>query len=600
MAAQQELTRTQLAEWDASARAWLRAADAIKIKQQRQLELIIGNVKTDVNSKPSVYQSVMQALKVALEGMENLVSGMPQKMQTGEILLGLSAWHLFPDMIFIDSSSITISQLDPLIHRGGILTIGLQPSNLAHTSGISWSLPLAHLRYYGKPILTSQSVFESGSRSRLTFNELLQAILGCIFGGWGKDGSDAEAAAKFIIQISENMIRIILENGQPQTLATYRQSWLFVLSAASMDFLDSEALERQTYIRLINLGKKRLGFLGKPEKPLFGLSDYMVCFRLQKDTEQKIQFLRDLAHKADLRSEDVFIRYCRFGPSEIGSCWKLCEYTTALPYVRSAMKRTSFQQEKPTSAHVRWIYRGMPVNGAGDYESPASDEGLFGNFHDDVFPIALHNASHSTARWSEGGHSGSFNEDQKLLIGKEFPNRVLEFSKIGEETSIIEHEELIEHITADEVNMTISWYRSSPFQEDSHSTYKKNEIDSDSFLRDNVAFSDYKAVAEERPKPPLYKYLWGELSTAALFIRCKEVSLTETYLTNDVTESSGHQTDKPLQNPESCESNELGSFLISSYVELPKMQQYLTTGRFENVRLIEEFRWAIASLNNTY
>jgi len=47
--AQQELTRSQISEWDASARAWLRVADAEKGRQQKHLMLIVENVRTPVN-----------------------------------------------------------------------------------------------------------------------------------------------------------------------------------------------------------------------------------------------------------------------------------------------------------------------------------------------------------------------------------------------------------------------------------------------------------------------------------------------------------------------------------------------------------------------
>lgn len=77
MSAQQIITRTQLAEWDASARSWLRVADAVNRRRQKQLELIVSNITAAVNQKPSLYHSVMQAWKVALEGMECLVNGMP-------------------------------------------------------------------------------------------------------------------------------------------------------------------------------------------------------------------------------------------------------------------------------------------------------------------------------------------------------------------------------------------------------------------------------------------------------------------------------------------------------------------------------------------
>jgi hypothetical protein len=58
--ARQSLDRHQLAEWDASARAWLRVADIAKGLQQKQLLLIIGNQNQPVNSRPVLYDGVRE------------------------------------------------------------------------------------------------------------------------------------------------------------------------------------------------------------------------------------------------------------------------------------------------------------------------------------------------------------------------------------------------------------------------------------------------------------------------------------------------------------------------------------------------------------
>ncbi|EMR66652.1 hypothetical protein UCREL1_6361 [Eutypa lata UCREL1] len=61
MAAQQHITREQLAHWDSSARAWLQTADSAKRLQQTQLMLIINNVRLPVNSSRDPYESVITA-----------------------------------------------------------------------------------------------------------------------------------------------------------------------------------------------------------------------------------------------------------------------------------------------------------------------------------------------------------------------------------------------------------------------------------------------------------------------------------------------------------------------------------------------------------
>jgi hypothetical protein len=54
-AAQQDISRYQLRDWDSSARAWLRTADEAKRKEQTQVRLILDNIqKTEVNLKTNL------------------------------------------------------------------------------------------------------------------------------------------------------------------------------------------------------------------------------------------------------------------------------------------------------------------------------------------------------------------------------------------------------------------------------------------------------------------------------------------------------------------------------------------------------------------
>jgi hypothetical protein len=99
LAAQVVLDREQIAEWDNSARAWLRRADEGKKKEQTQLMLILNNLSITVNSKVQTYLSVISAWKSALLAMEELLQGRPQSIQDGSLLLALSCWHIYPDLI---------------------------------------------------------------------------------------------------------------------------------------------------------------------------------------------------------------------------------------------------------------------------------------------------------------------------------------------------------------------------------------------------------------------------------------------------------------------------------------------------------------------
>ena len=180
-ASKQDLTRTQLAEWDASARAWLRVADSVKKRQQKQLMLITDNLQAPVNRKSDTYQSVMSAWTDSMSKMEGLVQGISQKAQSGDILLASSAWHLFPDMMIVNPCVANVQQNDPIFTSGVVLTVGLEKSHSEHT-GVYWTLPLAHLRHYGVPVRSVRSI-DSNERSRISLDEFLQAFFGMLSPG---------------------------------------------------------------------------------------------------------------------------------------------------------------------------------------------------------------------------------------------------------------------------------------------------------------------------------------------------------------------------------------------------------------------------------
>lgn len=98
-ASQITVSMEQLADWDNSARAWIRRGDEIKKKERIQQILIFNNLDASVNVKSDTYTNVIQVWNSALCGMENLLHGQSQNIQDGSLLLALSSWHLYPDMI---------------------------------------------------------------------------------------------------------------------------------------------------------------------------------------------------------------------------------------------------------------------------------------------------------------------------------------------------------------------------------------------------------------------------------------------------------------------------------------------------------------------
>jgi hypothetical protein len=111
LAAADEIDRSSLGSWDASARAWLEVADQARTVQQIQINLIVNNLSVTVKSQSSCahasapktrsYDSVILNLNRALTTLDKLVKGEPQQITAGGILLGLISCHIYPDLVVL-------------------------------------------------------------------------------------------------------------------------------------------------------------------------------------------------------------------------------------------------------------------------------------------------------------------------------------------------------------------------------------------------------------------------------------------------------------------------------------------------------------------
>ncbi|KAI1739016.1 hypothetical protein F4680DRAFT_459509 [Xylaria scruposa] len=174
-AVQQGIPRTELAKWDSSARAWLQTADSVMTRKQTQSKLILRNVSLSMGSETAVYLSVVNIWNKTLTTIERLVSGVPQEVHDGSAILGLAAWHIYPDINVFGSRTVDVFMNDPLVAPGGILSLGCSPSATTPINGVSWSLSLAKLKHYGKP--TSRRGTFKPDPTRITFKELMLACI---------------------------------------------------------------------------------------------------------------------------------------------------------------------------------------------------------------------------------------------------------------------------------------------------------------------------------------------------------------------------------------------------------------------------------------
>ena len=382
--------------------------------QQKQLLLIIGNLDRSVNSKPLLYDSVIKAWTTGMAGLEALLQGSPLQLQSGDMLLGLLSWHLYPDLnIILDSIPKMVHQKDGLVPESGILTIGLHGHTGAQTSakGLQWSLPLAHLRFYGEPVKRTSSVTSQGSRiSLLEFN---MTALGCILGGWQVEDRKLEDVIGWISKLAK-LLRPLLTLLAPGV----KDSWLQIIGETAEAFLSSKDLDRKLFSQLLNLGRNRSSVIERPLLPYFGLCEINNAVAIAKDVENKIKLLRGHTAAAGISSEHALIRYVSDDTNEE-------EFASARPRKRPVSKRASSEEEKDTSTHTRWVHSRLVFRGDALYMAYDSE------YYDQRPEITLSSATTSdpktnfeqqTKRYSALGEEVLSADDERLTtverIGK--------------------------------------------------------------------------------------------------------------------------------------------------------------------------------------
>lgn len=352
-AAQISISREQLREWDGSARAWLQTADDAKRVQHKQFMLMLEDVKLPVSSRSALLESVLQAWTSAMTAVDLLIQGVPQSIQDGSILLGLSSWHIYPDMLVLGTAPTSVEQHDPLVKEGGLLTIGLQMNN--DQGGVFWSLPLNHLRYYGGPVLAERCLGALGNH--ITPFQLYQVAVGCLSASWGYKTEDL---AVCLSQLWECVAPHAWKFVKPGTT-----HWLRALSESLDPLLSGNAQEKRLCRQLVQFGQRRCpNFLtGKgPELEvprLFGLTDLSTVFSLLPDSDKRVEALREYTSTLSVPDYTALvIRYRHYD----GQNWGY-EFATAIPVTRKISKRSHDNNMSPATGHTRWVTTLYPADG---------------------------------------------------------------------------------------------------------------------------------------------------------------------------------------------------------------------------------------------
>ena len=352
--------------------------------QQTQLMLIVDNIRLQKPNKATVYEEVMEVWTKAMKMADKLISGVAQRAQNADELLGLCAWHLYPDIYAIDVKATTIYQKDSLVVKGGLLTIGLQNAGEEGSAGVSWSMPLAHLRFYGKPVMSSSSI--GSSSSRVSFHCGIYVVLGILTSEWQNSIVNIAKVMEFVVLFAKTLdagIRDILY--LPETLPTTsyqgvtnlrnllgkhhtfadtknKAYWPSMLSHHAQAYLLSSENEQREITRYFSLGRRRYGnAFGKASvhpSPHLGLSETGLYIKLTSP-ENRISKLREMARLFSIQDhlEGAIIRLIH-PKNSIG--YQMIEFATLFPQaVEGSSHRT----------HRRWILFPSATDGILDTSS---------------------------------------------------------------------------------------------------------------------------------------------------------------------------------------------------------------------------------------
>jgi hypothetical protein len=300
--------------------------------------LIIDNLDISTKAQTCVYDSIIEEWTQAMLAVDQLVSGKPFRVQRPSVLIGLTAWHLFPDMSVLGNEQKLVEMRDHLVQPGGLLTIGVQTISPKITCGVSWTLPLKHLRYYGGARMTNGGI--SATSSYVSFEEFLQVTIGSMIIRWGPRASSFRSVAIFLLAFGRKATRpppVVISpdvtNAEDDiTKASYDlkpkqeapSHWPEPITDLAESYLRGVQHYQEQFEQCVELGRRRFAEFFAPidqhPMPGFGLCDPQCLFSLM-DTESVISALRILASKyySDLDLRKGLVIHKRPGCSEIAS-----------------------------------------------------------------------------------------------------------------------------------------------------------------------------------------------------------------------------------------------------------------------------------------
>lgn len=344
-ASRQDVSRSDLASWDASARSWLRRADAATVSRATQLQLITKNLSIPYWSSGPTFERVIMNWIRSMEMLEKLLSNIPQEASTRAVLIAISSWHLYPDMLVFQEKARKIPFSDELFPKSGILSTGLEYKGPIDNV-TQWSLSLSHFRYYGDPVI----VRSDNNQGRMPARKLWVAALGVIFRQWEVSYSKFDDAVAWFQVLGKVL-------GRSTKADCTELSWLIQLCEAASSVWANNQLNDGG---LIKYGWRRAKqFLGNDTRamrtPFFGLRNpYVVsAFTMPSEVDCGIEYLRGIASHLSLEANEAVVSYTGNMDHEV----TYNEWATIAPIEAHLGLSNSAASTGDTSekTHVRWL-----------------------------------------------------------------------------------------------------------------------------------------------------------------------------------------------------------------------------------------------------
>ncbi|KAI0401806.1 hypothetical protein F4802DRAFT_396664 [Xylaria palmicola] len=319
LAAKQTISRAELATWDTSARAWLRRADQSKTWEKHQFSLIVENINLPYTAPGTTYSKVIVTWVKSMQVLNNLLGNLPQQANDRAILLAISSWHLYPNLLVFHNTTTNVNFKDSLFPSSAVLSLGLEYQTEKGGTNIRWSLALSHLRHYGDPV----AVRSNEDLSRVSMPQFWLVALGSLFRTWNLRASEIPEAIDWLGCLDE-----VVKSVSNEVLAEI--TWIVSFSSAAKSFLGANQNSQSMGLQLIKFGWRRacrlFGENHGTHVPYFGLRNPSILRSLDEDDtiSKGLVYLREIVSSIGLDARQVLVSFTRKVQNQV-----YCEWATA-------------------------------------------------------------------------------------------------------------------------------------------------------------------------------------------------------------------------------------------------------------------------------